>query len=58
MVWTADGRIEIIDYKFGEEDNRYLSDMKTYKRLISANFPDTPVSGFIWYAPLGKIVEV
>lgn len=58
VVWTADGRIEIIDYKFGEEDNRYLSDMKTYKRLICANFPDTPVSGFIWYAPLGKIVEV
>ena len=50
--------IHVIDYKFGEkEDKKYEKQMMFYIRQIK-QMHKKPVLGFIWYVTLGKIVEI
>lgn len=59
VVWTADGTIDIIDYKFGEEEsNRYLKQVRGYMHLIRRIHPDTRVRGFLWYPLTDTIIPV
>lgn len=54
VVWTSQGTIDVIDYKFGEEEpSGYIRQVKGYMRLISKIYPDVEVRGFLWY-PLQK----
>ncbi len=55
VVWTADGHIDVVDYKFGEiHDKRYADQVQQYvDALRGAGYEN--VRGYIWY-PLEKEV--
>ena len=58
IVWTAEGTVDIIDYKFGEEDpTEYSAQVRRYMRLLR-NLGYRSVRGFIWYIDRHKIVTV
>ena len=58
VVVTPDGRTIVIDYKFGEkEDKRYLSQVKNYMSIIGkCGFGNT--EGYVWYVPEDIIRKV
>ena len=58
VVWTADGTIDVVDYKFGEEDDKkYKEQVKGYMdKLTKSGYEN--VRGFVWYVFKGRIVEV
>lgn len=57
IVWTAEGTIDVVDYKFGEESEDYKDQVKEYmKHLIDMGHEN--VRGFLWYVDKGKILEV
>ncbi len=57
-IMTMDDQTIIIDYKFGEkEDPGHQTQVKQYIDLIrKMEYPN--VHGYLWYALLGKIVDV
>ena len=57
VVWTADGHIEIIDYKTGKENpSRYRRQVRRYiDRFSEMGFQN--ISGYILYLDSGEIVE-
>lgn len=56
VVWTADGHIDIIDFKFGHEHPRdYNRQLRTYIDAYAA-VGYKGVRGFIWYVDLRKVV--
>ena len=50
-------KVIIVDYKFGEPNNRYVRQIKKYAELWK-NMGYAEVSGFLWYVETGEIVEV
>ena len=59
IVWTAYGHIDIVDYKFGEEESsRYLRQVGRYVHYVSGMFPGVDVRGYLWYPLQGTIIEV
>lgn len=59
IVWTADGHIDIVDYKFGEEESsRYLRQVGRYVHYVSGMFPGVDVRGYLWYPLQCTIIEV
>jgi ATP-dependent exoDNAse (exonuclease V) beta subunit len=48
VVLRPDGSAEIIDYKFGQPDPKYLSQVRAYMDLYRA-LGHTPVTGTLWY---------
>jgi hypothetical protein len=51
------GRAVIIDFKFGEENSRYVSQIKQYQNiLIEMGYRNT--EAFIWYVDNNKIVNL
>lgn len=59
VVWTAEGTIDVIDYKFGiERPARYARQVSRYMSLLRDMYPSTPVRGYIWYLDSGEIVPV
>lgn len=58
VVWTADGHIDIIDYKFGAEHPReHAAQVRNYMRLY-AEMGYTSIRGYVWYVDANEIVEV
>ena len=58
VVWTAEGTVDVIDYKFGKEHKaQYEKQVKNYMNLLSSMGYDN-VRGFLWYVDNNKIVEV
>ncbi len=58
VVWTADGHIDVIDYKFGaEQPAKYARQVRTYMKALT-DLGHTGVRGFIWYVDSGRIVPV
>lgn len=58
IVWTADGGIDVIDFKFGEEEPAsYYSQVKRYVGLIKRMYPDKVVRGYLWY-PLKQHISL
>ena len=58
VVWTAEGTVDVIDYKFGKEHkSQYEKQVKNYMNLLSEMGNDN-VRGFLWYVDENKIVEV
>ena len=58
VVWTADGTVDVIDYKFGKEHKaQYEKQVKNYMNLLLGMGYEN-VRGFLWYVDDNKIVEV
>ena len=58
VVWTSNGTIDVIDYKFGDEHKtQYEKQVKNYMKLLS-QMGNEDVRGFLWYVDKGKIVEI
>ncbi|MCM1092799.1 MAG: UvrD-helicase domain-containing protein [Lachnospiraceae bacterium] len=59
VVWTAEGTIDVVDFKFGEEEpKKYLTQVKRYMAYLSKAFPDERVRGYLWYPLEKRVVEV
>lgn len=58
VVRTADGYIDVIDYKFGEHNDKYISQVRRYVTLLSRQFPADKVRGFLWYPLSATIIPV
>ena len=58
IVWTADGYVDVIDYKTGEErDGAYSRQVKDYMRSLRS-LGYTNIRGFIWYLDTNIIRQV
>lgn len=58
VVWTADGHIDVIDYKSGsQKPSRYRKQVKEYVTLLSS-LTDRKVRGNLYYLDSGDIVEI
>lgn len=51
------GRVTVIDFKFGEEDEKYSGQVRRYMRLFR-EMGYGEVSGYIWCVPIDKIIRV
>lgn len=57
VVIYPDGSVDIIDYKFGEHNNKYFDQVRGYIRLMNkAGY--SRVRGFLWYPLSDKILPV
>ena len=56
VVLFPDGRADIIDYKFGKPEKKYLSQLRAYMRQYQA-MGYSP-SGYIWYLFSNEINEI
>ncbi|MCM1356546.1 MAG: UvrD-helicase domain-containing protein [Staphylococcus sp.] len=58
VVWTADGHIDIIDFKSGSQDpRRYMKQVREYITLYES-IGHSGVRGYLYYLDSGRIVEV
>lgn len=57
VLVDEDGRVTVIDFKFGEEDEKYSGQLRRYMRLFR-EMGYGEVSGYIWYVPIDKIIQV
>jgi ATP-dependent exoDNAse (exonuclease V) beta subunit len=57
-IVMKDGRITVIDYKFGDEDDDYKGQVNNYMRLLRKLYPGHTVKGYLWYVKLGRTEEV
>jgi ATP-dependent exoDNAse (exonuclease V) beta subunit len=55
-VIFKDGRTIIIDFKFGEENTRYIEQVNQYRNLLT-DMGYTDIDTFIWYVDKNKIVN-
>jgi predicted RecB family nuclease len=57
-VMMGDGRVFIVDYKFGEQKNeRHRQQLKKYRQLIR-DMGYGQVNSYLWYVELNEIEEV
>lgn len=57
VLVDEEGRVTVIDFKFGEEDEKYSGQVRRYMRLFR-EMGYGEVSGYIWYVPIDKIIHV
>lgn len=57
VLVDENGRVTVIDFKFGEEDEKYSGQVRRYMRLFR-EMGYGEVSGYIWYVPIDKIIQV
>lgn len=58
IVRRPDGTILVIDYKSGERnDKRYQRQLRGYINKLRAIFPDTTITGYIWYVTHHIIID-
>lgn len=57
VLVDEEGRVTVIDFKFGEEDEKYSGQVRRYMRLFR-EMGYGEVSGYIWYIPIDKIIQV
>lgn len=58
VVWTADGHIDVIDFKSGSQKPRsYVKQVNGYINLLTATGLRN-VRGFLYYLDSGKIIEI
>ncbi len=58
VVWTADGTIDVIDYKFGEPSDAYHTQVRRYMRLLAKIYSGETIRGFLWYIDSGTVEQV
>lgn len=58
VVWTADGGIDVVDFKFGEDEPKsYHNQVHRYVNLVKQMYPDKVVRGYLWY-PLKRHITL
>lgn len=61
IVWTAEGHIDIIDYKTGNPNqkqiNEYITQVRNYAQYMRKSGYEN-LRGFLWYLDSGKIESV
>lgn len=57
VLVDEEGRVTVIDFKFGEEDEKYSGQVRRYMRFFR-EMGYGEVSGYIWYVPIDKIIQV
>lgn len=58
VVWTKDGCVEVVDYKFGEQrPKKYITQVRGYMNMLQEMGHEN-LKGYIWYLDSGEIVEV
>ena len=57
VLVDEEGRVTVIDFKFGEEDEKYSGQVRRYMRLFR-EMGYGEVRGYIWYVPIDKIIQV
>jgi ATP-dependent exoDNAse (exonuclease V) beta subunit len=58
IVFTQDGKVQVIDYKFGEKESpAHTEQVRHYMRQLSG-MGYSSVEGFLWYVTQSKIVPV
>lgn len=58
VVWTADGGIDVVDFKFGEEEPKsYYHKVRRYVSFVKRMFPGKVVRGYLWY-PLHRHISM
>ncbi|MEF2644371.1 MAG: 3'-5' exonuclease, partial [Paramuribaculum sp.] len=58
VVWRADGHVDVVDYKFGEEKPKlYGNQVRAYMEALRAA-GNTGVRGYLWYVDSGIIRRV
>lgn len=57
IVWLPDGRICVIDYKFGAEKKSYSHQVRRYMDILT-QMGYNNVSGYLWYPLTGIIRQV
>lgn len=58
IVWTADGHVDVVDYKFGEMHlEEYRSQVQQYVDLIRES-GEKNVRGYVWYPLENKVMIV
>lgn len=58
IVWTADGHIDIIDYKFTASPSKHHADqVRGYMNMLRSMGHDN-LRGFVWYPDLQRIIAV
>lgn len=59
VVWTDDGTIEVVDYKFGAQHHgRYSRQVRLYTGFLRKIYPRADVKGYIWYPDIKKIIDI
>jgi predicted Ser/Thr protein kinase len=56
-IILVDGKVVIIDFKFGEEKEHYFRQVEEYRDLMS-DMGYRQIDAFIWYVEKNKIVKV
>lgn len=56
-IVMKDGRVSVIDYKFGAERNEHRKQMRNYLSLVR-RMGYFGVKGYLWYIPERRIVEI
>ncbi len=57
VVWTSDGHVDVIDYKFGRQKRKsYQKQVERYMDMFRKLGFDN-VRGYVWYVELGEIEE-
>ncbi|MBO4945880.1 MAG: hypothetical protein J6C91_11600, partial [Muribaculaceae bacterium] len=57
VVWTADGHIDVVDYKFGIRCEEHFTQVREYVDSLRSMGYDR-VRGFLWYVEKGTVVPV
>lgn len=57
VVWTADGTIDVIDYKTGSPHPGYAAQVRRYASLLRQAGHEN-VKGYLWYLDTGRVVSV
>ena len=56
-VLLTDGKVIVIDYKFGEHQRKYERQVSQYAQLWS-RMGYSEIKAFIWYVETDEVVEV
>lgn len=58
FIVTREGNAEIIDYKFGVEENKYDEQIKEYATILKESGAFKSVKAYLWYVEEGRVSEV
>lgn len=59
VVWRGDGIIDVIDFKFGEEEpKKYFKQVAGYVAALQRMWPGEKVRGYLWYPLQRRITPV
>lgn len=59
VALTPEGKILVIDYKFGEkEEGKYLRQVRNYMRIIASATGNRNIEGYVWYVMDKRIENV